>query len=83
MIIENIIAAGIEEIFGNMVFVGLFILVTIISMIVFLKFNEIMGAVIFIPACILAAEFIPGGKIIVALASGIIFSMALLKLIRR
>ncbi len=68
---------------GSPLIFGVIIFLIFFSMMIAVKVNYSAGVVCFVPVSFLVFEYIPMGKIIFGLLWGIIFGLALLKVMRR
>jgi len=82
MLAEDMIYTAILGLFGNQLVLGVFLFVALLAMMVFLRINETAMLVIFEPVLFLMFCFIPELKIIAAIAMGLLFGVAILKMTR-
>ena len=72
-----------SEIFGSELLLGIFIFLFIVIFTLILGLGMLVGSVVLIPAMFLVFEYIPSGRIILAIILGFIVGIGLHKIIRR
>ena len=72
-----------DSIFGSDVFLGVFVFLFFFIFTLLLGLGMLVGSVVLIPSMFIVFKWIPSVKIVVAILLGLIFGMALNKLIRR
>jgi len=80
------IFAGTPEtagLFGDPLLMGIFLFIIFLIFTFIFGLGMLVGSVVLIPALYLVFEWIPEGQIILAIILGLIFGMALNRLIRR
>lgn len=68
---------------GSPLIIGLIVGLLFFSFMIAVRVNWAAGVVCFVPVSFLVFEFIPMGKIVFGLLWGVVFGLALLKLMRR
>jgi hypothetical protein len=82
MEIESLIYSGLLQLFGGPLFMGMFMFVMFMAMIVLLKVNETAAVVIFVPVLFIMFEVIPQLKILTAIGIGLLVGLAIIKMTR-
>jgi hypothetical protein len=72
-----------DSIFGSTLLIGIVIFLFFFIVTLLLGLGMLVGSVVLLPSLFIVFEFIPSLRIIVAIALGLIFGLALNKLIRR
>ena len=71
------------DLFGSELILGVFLFMIILIFTFIFGLGMIVGSVVLIPAMFLVFKYIPSGRIILAIMLGLLFGMALNRLIRR
>lgn len=77
------IGDALSSVFGSAELMGIFCFIIIMILTLVFGLGMVVGCVVLIPALFLVFEFIPAGRIIVAIILGFVVGIGLNKIIRR